>query len=139
MNSSKTPTLKTQPDAVLFFISRMDIEMLEDILDDRIYQELSKPQFIAKLGIAFDQLKSKGNTTLNMIYEPCCNRSCDMICYGITFQGNKSNHFLEMIFETEKDRVTDIYECEFSKKRHLKDIDNLRIEIGINYYANPPF
>ena len=133
------PTLKTQSDAVIFFISQLDIDMIDDLLDDRNYQELSKSQFITKLSTAFDQLRAQGNTILNLIFEPCQYRSCYMNCYCIIFQGDKSNHFLELIFETDKGRVTDIYECEFFTNRHLKEIDKMRIDIGINYYANPPF
>ena len=48
--------LVNQSDAILYFLQRMDIEMINDILDDgRTYQGFRKSLFIHKLGNAFDE------------------------------------------------------------------------------------
>ena len=51
---------KTQFESVVHFIQQMDIEMLKDILDDKLtYQHTEKHLFINMLDTAFDTIKKK--------------------------------------------------------------------------------
>lgn len=107
------PRLKTQFDAVLYFFQRMDIEMLTMILDDdREYQDLEKKVFLKKLAIAFEDFQAHGNTFLNIYNGKCVGCNCSEQKYsGISFLGNKSNHYMNVLFEIENDKILDIFEC----------------------------
>ena len=109
--NAKIP-LGTQLDAVLYFLQRLDIDMLNMILeDDRTYQNFDKPLFINKLGNAFDKFIEKGNTYLNR-HEGFCNaESCNFKCKGLSFIGNKSRHYFDLIIDSKDGIVYDIYEC----------------------------
>lgn len=109
--NAKIP-LKTQADAVLYFLQRLDIGMLKMILEDnRTYQDFEKPLFIKKLGNALDEFIENGNTYLNR-YEGFCNSEmCNFKCKGFSFIGNKSGHYFDLIIDIKKGVVHDIYEC----------------------------
>ena len=109
--NAKIP-LQTQADAVLYFLQRLDIEMLDMILEDnRTYQNFDKPLFIEKLGNAFDKFIEKGNTYLNR-HEGFCNaESCNFKCKGFSFIGNESGHCFDLIIDSKDGVVHDIYEC----------------------------
>ena len=64
--------IKSQADAVLYFFQRMDIEMIDTLLeDDRKYQDFEKNIFIEKLGIALDEFRKAGDTSLNRYSGHC--------------------------------------------------------------------
>jgi len=54
--------INTQSEAVLHFFKKLDIDMVDELLDsDRTYADLEKSMFIHKLGNAFDQFLSEGD------------------------------------------------------------------------------
>jgi hypothetical protein len=58
--------LKTQANAIVYFLQRLDIEMVNDILDDdRTYQDFEKSLFIHKLGNALSEFAEAGDNFLN--------------------------------------------------------------------------
>ena len=64
-NSVSLNALKTQFDAVIYFIKNLDIDMIDTLLDDKYtYQDLKKNVFIQKLGIAFDEFIKAGDSQL---------------------------------------------------------------------------
>jgi hypothetical protein len=108
------PTLHTHEEAVIYFISQMDIEMLYDILDDnRTYQDLPKWEFLAKLENVFEKFRAAGDTRL-LIFSGRCN-GCDCDNFkkgGYKFYGNHTkNHFNLIVELTDKEHVTDMFEC----------------------------
>ena len=104
--------LKTQADAVLFFFQRLDIDMLNLLLEDnRTYQIYDKPLFIKKLGNVFDEFIQSGNTYLNKHEGFCNSESCNFKCNGFCFIGNKSGHYFELIIDIKDGVVHDMYEC----------------------------
>mgnify|MGYP001023611477 FL=1 len=48
--------IKTQSDAVLYFLQHLDIEMIDSVLEpNRTYQDFEKGVFIKKLDCALDE------------------------------------------------------------------------------------
>jgi hypothetical protein len=110
-DEAKIP-LKTQADAILYFLQRLDIEMIDMILDEnRTYQDFEKSLFIKKLGYALDKFSQKGNTYLNRDEGYCNSESCNFKCKGFSFIGNKSGHYFDLIVDVKDGAVLDIYEC----------------------------
>ena len=64
----KQNDLKTQADAILYFLQRLDIDMVDDILDNnRTYQDFEKPLFIHKLGNALNKFFEARDTFLKLL------------------------------------------------------------------------
>jgi ribosomal 50S subunit-associated protein YjgA (DUF615 family) len=95
LNENGTVALKTQVDAVLYFLQRLDIDMVSSVLEDnRTYQNFAKPLFIKKLEDAKDEFIEVGDTYLNRYNGSCNSKSCNYKCKGYSFVGNNSaNHF----------------------------------------------
>ena len=56
LNENGTIALKTQVEAILYFLQRLDIDMVSSVLEDtRTYQDFAKPLFIKKLDNALDK------------------------------------------------------------------------------------
>lgn len=110
--NSNTPNLQSQEDAIVYFLQRVDIEMINDILDDdKTYQDKDKSVFIHKLGIAFEKFIEEGDTFLHR-YAGFCNRQdCNFKCTGYSFIGNNSGNYLDVIFIIKEGIVHDLYEC----------------------------
>lgn len=140
--SLSTPSkLVTQVDAVIYFLQKLDIEMVSDILEDsRTYQDFEKSIFIHKLGNALDEFIGAGDTFLECYSGFCNARICNYKCSGFSFIGNNSNNYFDLIIENKKGVVHDIYECTefksletgYQKEKRVR-IDNSRLQ----FY--PPF
>ena len=122
--------LKTQLDAVVYFIQKLDIDMVNEILDDELtYQDFEKAMFIHKLGVAFDEFKSVGNESLEVSYGMCDSIKCSYGCPGYQFVGNHSPFFFELIFIHKEGQIQDIYECvDFKAEKSSNRLED-RIEI----------
>lgn len=102
--------LKTQQDAVINAVKTFDIEMLDDVLEESgKYQSFEKQKFLSKLQNVFEEFKSFGDTHLE-IMEGRCDR-CNKCNIGFSFIGNKSGAYMDLIFQNENDKITDIFEC----------------------------
>jgi len=137
LDDKGTVTLKTQADAVLYFLQRLDIDMVSSVLEDnRTYQNFAKSLFIKKLDDALDEFIAAGDTYLNRYKGSCNSKSCNYKCKGYTFVGNNSGNYFDLIIDIKDGVVNDIYEC-FSFKCEIKVIDKSR-RIGIDK-SDPPF
>jgi hypothetical protein len=105
--------ISCQAEAVLHFIEKLDIEMVDDLLDpERTYSDLEKPVFVHKLGNAFDKLIEKGDSYLIRKKGVCTGRGCDNIgCPGYTFLGEKSGLFLDLVIIERDGKIEDIFDC----------------------------
>lgn len=104
--------LKTHAETVLYFIQRLDIEMIDDLLkDDRTYQEMSKKVFLDKLDNAFQEFLDGGDSFLKMYGGYCSCEECNYKSCGYCFIGNHSKNYFNLIVEIENDEIKDIYEC----------------------------
>lgn len=130
LNENGTVALKTQADAVLYFLQRLDIDMVSRVLEDkRTYQNFAKPLFIKKLEDALDEFIEAGDTYLNRYNGSCNSKSCNYKCKGYSFVGNNSANYFDLIIDVKDGVVLDIYEC-FSFKCENKGINkNQHIEI----------
>ena len=137
LNENGTVALKTQVDAVLYFLQRLDIAMVSDVLDvNHTYQNFAKPLFIKKLDAALDEFIEAGDTYLNRFNGACNSKSCNYKCKGYTFVGNNSGNYFDLIIDIKDGVVNDIYEC-FNFKCEIKVIDK-SVRIGIDK-SDPPF
>jgi len=125
--------IETQVDAVVHFIHKMDIEMLNDILDDKLtYQDMEKHRFLDMLEIAFDAIKRAGNEFL-IPHKGMCNRSdCNYKFKGYSFRGDNTGAHIDLIIEQTDGIVEDIYECdEFRCKPKTASSTGLRVQLDV--------
>jgi hypothetical protein len=100
--------LKTQVDAVLYFLQRLDIDMVSRVLEDkRTYQNFAKPLFIKKLEDALDEFIDAGDTYLNLYNGSCNSKSCNYKCKGYSFVGNNSGNYFDLIIDVKDGAVND--------------------------------
>ena len=127
---SSRPPIRTQADAVIYFIEQLDIEMLNDILDDHItYQDMPKQTFLQKLEVAFDEFKNAGNDTL-IRHEGVCGKSgCVPGCSGYSFVGNISGHYFDLIIDIKEGEVKDIYECMMFYSKRTWEFKKMQVVI----------
>lgn len=112
LNDDGKIALKTQADAVLYFLQRLDIIMVSSVLEDsRAYQNFEKPLFIKKLSASIDKFIESGDTYLNRYKGFCNSKSCNYKCKGYSFVGNNSSNYFDLIFDVQDGFVNDIYEC----------------------------
>lgn len=112
LNENGTVALKTQTDALLYFLQHLDIAMVSSVLEDkRIYQNFGKPLFIKKLKDALDEFIEAGDTYLNRYKGSCNSKSCNYKCKGYSFVGNNSGNYFDLIIDVKDGVVKDIYEC----------------------------
>ena len=99
----QTTKLKTQAQAVVYFIQQLDIEMVDSLLDDSLeYQDMRKDLFINKLGHAFNEFIEAGDTFLISTKGFCDSVICNYQCNGLSFVGNTSGNFIDLIIEIEE-------------------------------------
>lgn len=122
--------LKTQADAVLYFLQHLDIDMVNSVLEEnRTYQDFEKPIFIHKLGNALAEFLEAGDTFLNSYSGFCNSVTCNFKSKGFTFIGNNSDNYFDLIIDIREGIVYDIYECSIFKCLTSGINKNTRIEI----------
>ncbi len=110
----KIAELTTQADAVIYFIKKMDVEMVDTLLDnDYTYQNMPKDVFINKLTETIQSFEYAGDDYLEA-FRGCC-KGCHYSCKGYAFIGNNSGNYLNLIIEIKKGQVVDIYDCALFK------------------------
>lgn len=109
--SKPTSYPKTKLEAIIYFMARLDIEMVDMLLDEnKTYQDFPKNIFVSKLQEAFNVFLAAGDKLLE-VHKGCCD-GCTKGCSGVTFLGAKG-HYLDVLFLREEDVIKDIYECTF--------------------------
>lgn len=122
--------IETQAQAVIYFIQQLDIEMVDDILEDnRTYQDFKKSIFIWKLRNALDEFIRGGDTFLHAYTGTCNEKSCHYKCGGISFIGNKTYNYVDMVIEIKDGIIQDMYECSLFKRTHPGIVRQNRIWI----------
>ncbi len=129
------PALKTQLDAVIHFITKMDADMVSTLLNDKYtFQDYSKSLFIRKLGDLFWEFRQLGDFQLIKERGECYGCSCGV--KGYTFIGNKSRSYIDIVFvESEESEIMDIYECGefFNKESHFKKRNRLYLDKYVDF------
>ena len=112
LNDEAEISLQSQFDAALYFLQRLDIDMVSSVLEDgRTYQNFAKPLFIKKLDNALDEFIEEDDTYLNRYEGSCNSKSCNYKCKGYSFVGNNSGNYFDLIIDVKNGVVNDIYEC----------------------------
>lgn len=132
---SNRPALKTQLDAVIHFITKMDSDMISTLLSDQYtYQDFTKTLFIRKLGDLFWEFSQLGDFQLIKERGECYGCSCGV--KGYSFIGNKSKSFIDIVFiVNEHGQILDIYECGefFNKTSKLKKKNRLYLDKNVDF------
>ena len=113
LQNENTPShLKTHSDAVIYFIKNLDIDMIDDILDEKYtYQDVKKNIFIHWLNTAFNEFIESGDSHLEVSNGFCSLFVCNNQCSGYRFSSQTSGLYFDLIIDIEDGNVTDIYEC----------------------------
>ena len=126
-----TKKLDTHAEAVLYFLCRLDIDMVNELLDPTsTYADLPKARFIEKLGIAFNKFIYAGDESLSLEAGFCSSLDCDNCgSLGYTFIGNVSGHFMDLIVMEEDGKIIDIFDCTFLEVQGSSRDKAMRIEV----------
>jgi hypothetical protein len=105
--------IQNQLDAILHFMRKMDIEMLDKIIDPSCTSDFyDKTRLINELGNIFSKLRKEGNDFLQLYRGRCNNNSCTgYSCKVYCLIGNNSQHFFQIRLSEKNGIVTDIYDC----------------------------
>lgn len=130
----------TKKDTIIHYFSKMDIDMLELLLDDnKTYQEATKETFLQKLNTnVFEEFKRSGDTEL-VPYEGVCNsKNCKKGCSGVLFVGSVTKNHSAYIFEENQEEINDIYYCSDFKCDVISDglRDSFSFTVAIDEEAN---
>ena len=108
--ATKKYNINNQEEAIKYFITQMDIEMIEAFLDaKKTYQDMQKDKFLSKLERVFQIFKESGDSVL-IPYQGRCN-NCYKDKIGYTFVGDYSFNYISIIVDTEKGTINDMFEC----------------------------
>jgi hypothetical protein len=145
-NETTLNHIKNHADAVIHFIKNLDIDMVDDLLDEKyIYQDLKKNIFIQQFSVAFDEFIAAGDTQLQISKGFCNEVICNNQCSGYRFSSCRSGLYFDLIIDIKEGQVTDIYECKsFAcstadlrvKKRVLIDRNKLVLNLDKNWRDN---
>ena len=145
-NENTLDHIKTHADAVIHFIKNLDIDMVDDLLDEKYtYQDLKKNIFIQQFSVAFDEFIAAGDTQLQISKGFCNEVICNNQCSGYRFSSSRSGLYFDLIIDINDGQVTDIYECKsFSslaadlrvRKRVLIDRNKLVLNLDKNWRDN---
>ena len=145
-NENTLDHIKTHADAVIHFIKNLDIDMVDDLLDEKYtYQDLKKNIFIQQFSMAFDEFIAAGDKQLEVSNGFCNEVICNNQCTGYRFSSSRSGLYFDLIIDINDGQVTDIYECKsFSslavdlrvKKRVLIDRNKLVLNLDKNWRDN---
>ena len=100
---------RTQYQAIVYFIERMNIGKIDELLDYHEYSDKEKSVFIDLLDEVFAKFKNTGNDRLYSKSGVC--KGCNYGCKGFSFIGVLDDSYIELVMEESNDRVKDIYHC----------------------------
>lgn len=101
-----------QREAFLYYMSKLDAEMVGLVLDDeKTYQDAQKEVFIEKLSNVFQKFSTEGDTELKVLRGECSSDECNKGCPGYAFIGNCSGVHLDLIIEGTSTHIFDICHC----------------------------
>jgi hypothetical protein len=134
-------SLTTQAEAVIYYIQEMDIDMVDLILDkDITLQDLPKQDFMDKLNHVMEQFRQHKNTRLQSYPGFCSSDRCPNACSGgQVFVGNRSGHYMNLIFDVKMGNVSDLYECEDFQVLSTSVILDEYLRIHIDDYPSSSF
>ena len=106
---------------VMYYLEKMDIKKLNQILDNIEYQNYNKNEFLKLLTIVFNTFKNRGNTKLISSVGKCI--ACKFGHKAYYLKGDKDGSHLEILIEIKNNRVFDIRECNSFESNTESKID----------------
>jgi hypothetical protein len=119
---------RSQYEAIVYFIERLNIDKIDELLDYQEYSDKDKPIFIEMLKGAFERFKEAGNKRLYRESGEC--KGCNKGCKGFAFIGDLDGSHIELVIEKSNDRVKDIYYCNIFS--YLAESPGPRIQLDPN-------
>lgn len=119
----------TQLEAFLFYMEKMDVEMIDLILDDdKTYEDVSKSDFISMLDMAISYIKVNGGEQLVAYAGFCDSNNCPNACKSAySFVSKKTMQRIDLVTEVKAGKILDIYTCYdiniFDKIPHFKEFE----------------
>lgn len=111
-HNSKLSRLRTNKEAFVYFLSKLDLEMAAALLEeDHTYQDMPRYQFLQKLEHALDRFLRAGDKYLFTYTGTCTSQSCGFGCQGIRLVGNVSGLYIDLILKEVDGKLHDVYEC----------------------------
>ena len=103
---------------IWFAIMEMNSFTLEMLLDAKIdYEDIGKDKFIEKLYDKFQEHRTWGDSELLIDFDSCNGCNCNQpVC---KFIGNHSGKTFALYFEIQKEKITDIYHCNWYGDKKL--------------------
>jgi hypothetical protein len=106
----------SQRDAFVYFFKRMDLEMIDIVLDRETYMEIPKAKFMGRLERAFDMLKGFSDWQLKENHGTCLGKGCEhFLDRAIEFAGNRSGYRIALVLLVKDGKIEDI--AEFARFR----------------------
>jgi len=122
----------TQRDAFVHFFKRMDLEMIDLILERETYMEISKSKFIGRLEQAFDKFKGFSDLHLKENHGTCLGRGCDhFLDRAIEFVGNRSGYRLSLVLVVKDGKIEDISECAKFRAKNINTSERKMIVLSL--------
>lgn len=100
---------KSQYRAIVYFIERMNIDKINELLDSHQYSDKDKPHFIDLLNSVFVEFNKSGSKRLYSESGVC--KGCNFGCKGYSFVSDLDKSHLDLVIEGSNERVKDIYDC----------------------------
>ena len=101
----------------------MDIAALDECLDDdKLYNHVSKSEFLGEMEMLFNIFKGEGDTKLIAESGSCASVECNCGIKGYNFSGPESQLYISVIFETEGDELLDVSLCHHFRKDSSDEI-----------------
>ena len=102
----------SQRDAFVHFFKRMDLEMIDLILERETYMEIPKAKFMGRLERAFDMVKGFSDWQLKENHGTCLGKECEhFLDRAIEFVGNRSGYRIALVLVVKDGKIEDIAEC----------------------------
>jgi len=100
---------RTQYGAIVYFIERMNIYKINELLDNHQYSDKDKPRFIELLNSVFAEFKKDG--TIRLFSQTGVCKGCNFGCKGYSFVSELDGSHIDLVLEESNERVKDIYDC----------------------------
>mgnify|MGYP003341579111 FL=1 len=121
----------TQRDAFVHFFKRMDLEMIDLILERETYMDIPKAKFIGRLERAFAMLKAFSDWQLKENHGTCLGKECEhFLDRAIEFVGNRSGYRISLVLVVKDGKIEDIAECARFRGKNFSYADRKMIVLS---------
>lgn len=97
-------------DGFAYYFSKLDLEGIDSLLSDfNNYDGVSKEYYLKLIEKAFNDLKSKGITSLEAVPGVC--NGCINGCSGFSFLDSNTGIYVDIIVELKNNEIINFMEC----------------------------